>query len=226
MRNSDCHCHQVSRNSGVCNWYLLLTDRTATVPGPDATTVTRTNGDWCYSTITKTSDRVDCKTAYVTSTKTNTPTVYVTAPPSRTVTVTQCAATKTICANKWKRSEIPEDLTNAQLIQLGLQPRGPREKKKRTWWLHDDPPAPSCTPTTITSTATSTKTVPGTVTATTTSCYLTSTKWVYNTQYTTYTSTKWSTTAGPPVTKTKDCLYPATTTIKTTATVTKNCYWK
>lgn len=174
------------------------------MPGPNAATVTKNCGEWCYATITKTSDKVGCVTSTVTSTKTSTPTVIITAAPTRTVTVSACVATKTICANKWKKDEIPDELTNAERMQYGLPPRSPGQKRKRTFWI-DFNTGPSCTPTTVISTGTVTKTVPGTVTVSSTSCYLTSTKTAYNTKFTTYTATCWSTVKGAAVTKTTSC---------------------
>jgi hypothetical protein len=144
---------------------------------------------------------------------------------SRTVTKTQCVATSTVCANKWKKDEIPDELTNAERLQYGLPPRGPGEKRKRTFWGGGGNNGPSCTPTTVVTTATTTKTVPGTVTVSSTSCYLTKTNTAYNTKTTTATSTCWTTTKGPAVTKTVACATATTTTVRTTATVTKKCYW-
>lgn len=119
-----------------------------------------------------------------------------------------------MCASNIKREEL-DQLSNAKRAELGLPPRSPEEDKRH--WGYDN--GPSCTPTTTVATATKTVTNNKT-TVTSTSCYLTKTDIKYNTKTSTQTRTCYTTVNGPAITQTRDCLWPATVTIRTTATVT------
>lgn len=152
---------------------------------------------------------------------TKTPTVIVTGTPTATRTLTVCAATSTVCANKWKKDEIPKHLTNAERMQLGLPLRSPQEEKRFFW-----PVGPSCTPTTVSSTAWVTKTTAPCATTNVQSCLLTKTSYIPTITLVTKTSTCYSTITAPPVTSTKPCSNPTTTvTVRTTATVTSKWCW-
>jgi hypothetical protein len=158
----------------------------------------------------------ECKTAWttITTTQTRTPVVTVTGTPTRTVTCTKLVPSN-VCINNWARdvSLIPDDVTNAERIKLGLPLRSIQEERR---FFHL---GPSCTPTTITTTTTSTCTTPWVTKVTSTKCGWTKTSVIPNTATVTKTRTECTTVPGTITsTYTKPCVAPTTTTVTRTTT--------
>ncbi|EJT46951.1 hypothetical protein A1Q1_04194 [Trichosporon asahii var. asahii CBS 2479] len=192
-------------------------DKTRTVT-TTIKTATSTSTSICStpSKCTSTQTRYSCPTTTVPCSKTSTCTNQAKQCTYTSTSTCKAVAVKTTC-RPWRQAradEIPEEMTNAERIKLGLPLRSVSDERR---WFHKPPTGPSCKPTTTTVTKTSTCFTPAVTRSYTHYCLYKTVTTVPDPTIGTVTVTdrKCPTTT---ITNTPACWLPTVTTIYTATT--------